>query len=464
MNAARRSEEQAATWREWIGPVAAAAREIGLQPCETEFQEVPADTLYDVAAYGLPGMYSHWSFGQARWRSKHEFDAGLSKIHELVTNTRPAYAFLLDHNSLSDHIFVMAHVMGHSDFFVRNIFLREARTDMVPFLRQATVRLQQYEVEQGLPAVEQLLDLAHALMWHVEPLPSLPSGRAGSKASQPAEESPFADLDAEPGAPRHPAPEEREAERRRQRWGTPCPDPLAFLIARAPLEAWERDALEIVREVGLHYRPQIRTKVLNEGWAVRACLKILDRLDLPEPAHLVAARLHAQVARPDPLHLNPYWLGWRLLTYLEETGHDVGTVAELESDVSFLSNWIDADFVRRENLYNWDAISEADPATGAPGTVLRETTRAWEKVRDRLVAAHTLPFPLVGVDEVTAGGTLRLRLGDTRAVDLDDARRILAGMARLWRGRVELWRQAEASPLCGADPTDPDPEEEDESR
>jgi stage V sporulation protein R len=158
------------TWRDWVQPVAEAARAIGLRPCETEFLEVPADTLYSYAAYGLPGMYSHWSFGQSRWRSKGEFDVGLSKIHELVTNTRPAYAYLLDHNSLSEHIFVMAHVMGHSDLFARNIFLREARTDMLPLLREATGRFQRYEEEQGLPAVERLLDLAHALMWHVEPV------------------------------------------------------------------------------------------------------------------------------------------------------------------------------------------------------------------------------------------------------------------------------------------------------
>lgn len=450
------------TWRDWVQPVVAAARAIGLTPCETEFIEVPADTLYDVAAYGLPGMYSHWSFGQSRWRSKGEFDVGLSKIHELVTHTLPAYAYLLDHNSLSEHIFVMAHVMGHSDFFARNIFLRQARTDMLPLLRQASVRFQRYEIDYGPTSVERLLDLAHALMWHVEPLPA---PKVPVPAKDEARPCPYADLlDDVPRRAAKADPDQQLAERRRQRWGTPCPDPLAFLIAQAPVEDWERDVLQVVREVGLHYRPQIRTKVMNEGWAVRACLKILGELDLPEPTYLAAAQLHAQVAHPDPLHLNPYWLGWRLITHLEATGHDVAAIAELESDVSFLANWIDADFVRKEQLYNWDAVQERDPASGAPSTVLRESTRAWERVRDRLVAAHTPPIPAVGVEDVGPEGVLRLRAGDPRPLDLADAQRIVRGMARLWRAPVQLWPAARdaPAPLCAAGPTDPDPEEDEQ--
>ncbi len=448
------------TWRDWVQPVVAAARAIGLEPCETAFIEVPADTLYDVAAYGLPGMYSHWSFGQSRWRSKGEFDVGLSKIHELVTHTLPAYAYLLDHNNLSEHIFVMAHVMGHSDFFLRNIFLREARTDMLPLLREATARFQRYEFEYGLSSVERLLDLAHALMWHVEPLPA-PKPAAARKDAAPR--SAYADLITD-RPPQKQTPDEQLADRRRQRWGTPCPDPLAFLIAQAPIEAWERDVLQVVREVGLHYRPQIRTKVMNEGWAVRACLKILGELELPEPTYLAAAQLHAQVARPDPLHLNPYWLGWRLFEHLEATGHDVAAIAELDSDVSFLANWIDADFVRKEQLYNWDAVREPDPMTGGPSTVLRESTRAWERVRDRLVAAHTPPVPAVGVEDVAPDGALRLRAADPRPLELADAQRIVRGMARLWRAPVQLWPASteQPAPLCAAGPTDPDPEEDEQ--
>ena len=438
------------SWRDWVQPVAAAARSIGLQPCETEFLEVPADTLYDLAAYGLPGMYGHWSFGQSRWRSKGEFDVGLSKIHELVSHTLPAFAYLLDHNSLSEHIFVMAHVMGHSDFFQRNIFMQHARTDMLPLLREASGRFQRYELEYGQAAVERLLDLAHALMWHVEPLPA-----PKPETRQPeSERSPYADLlDDRP--PKRPSPDELLAERRQKRWGTPCPDPLFYLISQAPIEPWERDVLQVVREVGLQYRPQIRTKVMNEGWAVRACLKILNELDLPGETHLAVAHLHAQVARADPLRLNPYWLGWRLFEHLETTGRDVAEIMTLESDVSFLANWIDADFVREEQLYNWDAVSDGED------TILRESTRAWERVRDRLVAAHTPPIPAVAVDEVAPDGALRLRLGDPRPIDVTDAQRIVLGIARLWRAPVQLWAATDGSkPLTAAGPTDPDPEED----
>ena len=41
------------------------------------------------------------------------YEYGLSKIYEMVINNNPAYAYLLEGNSLVDQKMVMAHVCGH---------------------------------------------------------------------------------------------------------------------------------------------------------------------------------------------------------------------------------------------------------------------------------------------------------------------------------------------------------------
>ncbi len=71
--------------------------------------------MYEFGAYGLPGRFSHWSRGKAYYRMKTEYDYGLSKIYELVVNTNPSYAFLMEQNDLLQNKVVVAHVLGHTD-------------------------------------------------------------------------------------------------------------------------------------------------------------------------------------------------------------------------------------------------------------------------------------------------------------------------------------------------------------
>ena len=54
--------------------------------------------------------FSHWSFGKQFFRMKLQYDLGLSKIYELVINSDPCYAFLLDTNSLIQNKLIVARV------------------------------------------------------------------------------------------------------------------------------------------------------------------------------------------------------------------------------------------------------------------------------------------------------------------------------------------------------------------
>src|SRR6202041_3489702 len=43
-------------------------------------------------------------------------------------------------------------------------------------------------------------------------------------------------------------------------------DVLKFLLDNAPMERWERDILEVIREEAYYFVPQMQTKIMNEGW------------------------------------------------------------------------------------------------------------------------------------------------------------------------------------------------------
>ena len=109
-----------------IGQIWAIADRFGLDPYPVHFEMVPATIMYEFGAYGLPGRFSHWTHGRAYQQIKTQYDYGLSKIYELVINTNPAYAFLLENNSVLQNMVVAAHVLAHVDFFKNNLYFEHS--------------------------------------------------------------------------------------------------------------------------------------------------------------------------------------------------------------------------------------------------------------------------------------------------------------------------------------------------
>src|SRR5579884_2155381 len=91
------------------------AERFGLDPFPMQFEVVPPTIMYEFGAYGLPGRFSHWTHGRSYQQIKTMYDYGLSKIYELVINTDPCFAFLLENNTILQNIVVAAHVLAHVD-------------------------------------------------------------------------------------------------------------------------------------------------------------------------------------------------------------------------------------------------------------------------------------------------------------------------------------------------------------
>jgi len=144
------------------------AHNFGLDPFPTHFELVPATIMYEFASYTLPGRFSHWTHGKSYYRQKMMYDFGLSKIYEMVVNTNPSYAFLMDMNDLLQNTFVAAHVFGHTDFFKNNSYFRHTSRRMIDKVSIHAERITKYEFDHGKLEVERFLDSVLSIQEHVD--------------------------------------------------------------------------------------------------------------------------------------------------------------------------------------------------------------------------------------------------------------------------------------------------------
>ncbi len=152
-----------------IAEITEIAGGFGLDFYEMRYEICPAEIIYTFGAYGMPTRYSHWSFGKQFHKMKLQYDLGLSKIYELVINSNPCYAFLLDSNSLIQNKLIVAHVLAHCDFFKNNVRFSNTRRDMVESMSATAERIAYYEHVHGKKEVEDFLDAVLAIHEHIDP-------------------------------------------------------------------------------------------------------------------------------------------------------------------------------------------------------------------------------------------------------------------------------------------------------
>ncbi len=152
-----------------IGEITEIAKGFGLDFYTMRYEVCPAEIIYTFGAYGMPTRFSHWSFGKQFFKMKLQYDLGLSKIYELVINSDPCYAFLLDSNSLIQNKLIVAHVLAHCDFFKNNVRFQNTKRDMVESMAATADRIRQYEIKYGREEVEDFLSAVLAVEEHIDP-------------------------------------------------------------------------------------------------------------------------------------------------------------------------------------------------------------------------------------------------------------------------------------------------------
>lgn len=435
-----------------IGEITEIASGFGLDFYPMRYEICPADIIYTFGAYGMPTRFAHWSFGKQFHKMKLQYDLGLSQIYELVINSNPCYAFLLDTNSLIQNKLIIAHVLAHCDFFKNNVRFSNTRRDMVESMTATAERIAAYEMINGKDEVERFLDAVLSIQEHIDPSivrtekssDDLLSDEEVDKVTAKTAYDDLWELDKEK--------KEKKPDKERDKFPLkPEKDILLFIQENSrELKDWQFDILTMMREEMLYFWPQLETKIMNEGWASYWHQRILRELDLTSDEAIEFATLNAGVVQPSKTNINPYYLGLKIYEDIEErynnptdemmklgerpnSGREkMFEVREIESDISFIRNYLTKELVQQEDMYLFEK----------QGSDYRITEKDYEQVRDQLVSMRVnggFPYIFVEDGDYLRNGELYLvHSYEGIELDLPYLENVLPYIYQLWGRPVHM--------------------------
>jgi spore cortex formation protein SpoVR/YcgB (stage V sporulation) len=459
--------------------IARVAAHYQLDTYPIQLELISAEQMMDAyASVGMPVNYRHWSFGKHFLATEKSYRRGqMGLAYEIVINSNPCIAYLMEENTMTMQALVIAHAAyGHNSFFKGNYLFR-LWTDahaIIDYLVYAKHYIAECEERYGLDRVEELLDSCHALMHY--------------------------------GVDRYKRPQklslQRELERQREReaylqtqvnelWRTlPArskpetvddaddarypPEPqenlLYFAEKNAPLlEPWEREVIRIVRKIGQYFYPQRQTQVMNEGWACFWHYTLLNTLysegKLADGFMLEFLHSHSNVVYQPPVTkpyysgINPYALGFSMMTDIrriceQPTDEDRRWFPELAGhpwlealdyamrnfkDESFVAQYLSPSLIRDMRLFS---ILDDDSKEALEISAIHDES-GYQYVRQALSRQYDIHHrePNIQVWSVNTRGdrslTLRHFMTDNRHLG-SDTEEVLKHMARLWQFNVYL--------------------------
>ena len=417
------------TLEEWDDKICELAKERNLDWFPITYEVCDYFTMIGHMSYhGMPTHYGHWSYGKAFERTHQMYNLGMEGLpYELIINSNPSIAYLMRENPLYLQVLIMAHCVGHSDFFKNNRMFQNTRPEaVVGRMRSAKKRIQSYVEDPtiGIEEVEEVLDAAHAV--------SFQTYRYGQKRHthdelvekyssmiKKDEDKEYIDFDL------NKVPLE------------PDYDILGFIIEHAKLPAWKKDLLEIVRDEARYFIPQIQTKIMNEGWASFWHYRLCHELELSAEMHLPFIKMHNQVIRPHIGGLNPYHMGFIIFKDIEERfGLEECFIArETSHDVAFIRQYLTHDLCEKLGLFSFSEKRKA-------GITIDEIydEDGWEIVKQNLIAnIGTNGIPVIYVDELEDNVLVLRHEHDGRDLDLGHAENVVNHVNVLWPGGAKLY-------------------------
>jgi stage V sporulation protein R len=452
------------------------ADEYGLDYFPTIFEVVDYQQMCEIAAYGgFPVRYPHWRFGMEYDHLMKSHTYGLSKVYELVINTDPCYAYLLEGNAHVDQKLVMCHVYGHCDFFKNNRFFGHTDRRMIDGMANHAARVRRQMDRHGINTVEAFIDVCHSLDNLIDPW--LPFRDPRKERKRIEDEEPLADpgrlrsdkhyLDEYVNPPEFLAQQREKLEKAReqQRRVPPHPerDVLGFLLRHAPLEAWETDVLSIIREEAYYFLPQMQTKIMNEGWATYWHSKMMTERALEDDEIIDYADVAAGVMAMGPTQLNPYKIGVELYRDIEDRWNrgrfgkewdECDNQAEREAwdkklglgrskifevrqnynDVTFIDEYFTLDFCRRQRFFTF----VENRRSGQYEIEGREFAKIKQQLLGQLTNAGQPFIYVIDANYLNRGELLLAHRHEGIDLKLNYARETLKNIERIWRRPVSI--------------------------
>jgi spore cortex formation protein SpoVR/YcgB (stage V sporulation) len=310
--------------------IAKIAKEYKLDTYPNQIEVISAEQMMDAySSVGMPVGYHHWSFGKQFLNTSKRYRRGqMGLAYEIVINSNPCIAYLMEENTMMMQALVIAHASyGHNSFFKGN-YLFQTWTDasaIIDYLLFAKNYIAECENRYGLDAVENILDSCHAIQNYGVDRYKRPSPiSADEESALQQEREEYLQRQVNELWRTIPAKSGEKSEKKKKRFPPePQENLLYFFEKNSPLlEPWQREVVRIVRKIAQYFYPQRQTQVMNEGWATFWHYTILNTLYdkglVTDGFMMEFLQSHSAVIYQPPYDnpwfsgINPYTLGFNM--------------------------------------------------------------------------------------------------------------------------------------------------------
>ena len=370
--------------------IARLAKKFKLDTYPNQLEVITAEQMMDsYASVGMPIGYHHWSFGKHFVGVEKSYQRGqMGLAYELVINSNPCIAYLMEENTMAMQALVIAHACyGHNSFFKNNYLFKmwTSADAIIDYLVFARNYISECEERYGIDEVETLLDACHALMnygvdryKHPTPL-SIQEEKIRQQNRAMYLQTQVNEL-----WRTIPLNKELSSKGEKKRFpAEPQENILYFIEKNAPLlQPWQREIVRIVRKIAQYFYPQGQTKVMNEGWACFWHYTLLHALydeGLVNDAFMLEilqshTNVIMQPAYNSPYFngINPYTLGYHMMQDIKRicehpTEEDIHWFPELANtdwltsldyamrnfkDESFIAQYLSPHIIRELKLFH----------------------------------------------------------------------------------------------------------------
>jgi len=450
----------------------------------------------------IPTLYDYWVQDVEVLREQGQYELYPSNPYETVINTRPPISFYNDNNPDWLNVMIFYHVIGHIDFFQNNLFFRHtwdydfsakalADKRLIARLRSEKGRWVDYVIEfsksiDNLVGYFSLLSnisrkrdgrkLSMLDFYFDVFLQEQPDSSVATYVTEIEEYNRCIKAHPEDGENRflagvkskHAEFESFYKKALKQRINSDRLDLIQFLIENSEFlnrdeNKWMKTVMEVIRTTSLYFQPQIRTKILNEGWASYWHEELFLRDDRIKGHEVDFAIVNARVTSMPRVGLNPYALGMRLFSYLKsqadkgrmsfdfkkisdqyerkkyDTKVGVGkdfifSVRENFSDSMFVHSFIDQGFVDQYKLFVADKRLNKERMTWEYYVKSRKAVHYREMITNSL---YHPPSVSIAVDDDNS--LILNHVFENKPLVRDYIEATLMGIEFLWGGKVCLY-------------------------
>lgn len=457
--------------------IARVAAHYGLDTYPNQIEVITSEQMIDAySSVGMPVGYHHWSYGKQFLSTQKSYQRGqMGLAYEIVINSSPCIAYLMEENTMTMQALVIAHAAyGHNSFFKGNYLFRtwtdaEGILDYLVFARNFIAECEQ---RHGEVAVEELLDSCHALMNLGVDRYKRPARLSMAKEQvRQAEREAYLQSQVNDLWRTLPTRQAAGLEERATRFPSePQENLLYFIEKNAPrLAPWQREIVRIVRKIAQYFYPQRQTQVMNEGWATFWHYTLLNHLyeegKLTDGFMMEFLQSHTNVVYQPPYNsryyngINPYALGFSMFQDLRRicehpTEEDRRWFPELAGsdwvksldfamrnfkDESFVAQYLSPKLIRDMKLF---ALVDDDQEDKLEVKAIHDDA-GYRTVRQLLAEQYNLGNrePNIQVYEVDVFGdrslSLRHYMHDRRPLG-ESTPEMLRHVARLWGYTVRI--------------------------